>query len=377
MAVVVSGALVPGFVLVLSWLMPSLTPPDLQFGVRIPAARRQEAVIADQLRSYRRWLAAWGAAVLVAGCALALAVGDRNGGAAVAAALLPALAALAVTLAGYVRARRVILAAKRAGGWYDGLRQGVAADTSLRTGPRPFPWLWALPPVLLTAATAVIGAVRYDAMPQRLPMHFGGDGTVDRFAEKSFAAAFTPVLSQLGLTVLILAVVWAVQRGRADLDPARPTTSAARHRRYVARLGAALLVMAASVDLSMLLAALKIWSGARTVPPVPLLAPVVFGLAVVTVVAVRTGQGGTRLRGGAADGTDGPDEAAEPDTGLVHADDDRHWRAGGTVYVNRQDPAMLVPKRFGIGWTVNLGNPRAVLLLALVAALVVVLSLAG
>lgn len=137
-AVVVSGALVPGFVLVLSWLMPSLTPPDLQFGVRIPAARRQEAVIADQLRSYRRWLAAWGAAVLVAGCALALAVGDRNGGAAVAAALLPALAALAVTLAGYVRARRVILAAKRAGGWYDGLRQGVAADTSLRTGPRPF-----------------------------------------------------------------------------------------------------------------------------------------------------------------------------------------------------------------------------------------------
>ena len=51
--------------------------------------------------------------------------------------------------------------------------------------------------------------------------------------------------------------------------------------------------------------------------------------------------------------------------------DDRHWR-GGILYVNRDDPSFLVPKRVGIGWTVNAGHPAgpavSLGLLVLVAA---------
>ncbi|MFE0462073.1 DUF1648 domain-containing protein [Kitasatospora sp. NPDC058965] len=382
-AVVVPGVLAPVVVLVLAWLMPSLTAPDLPFGARVPAARLGEPVIAAQRRSYRRWLAGAGGAVLLAGGGFAVAAGGGHGVAAGAAAVLPALAAVAVAAAGYVRARRAVLAAKRAGGWYDGLRQGVAADTSLRTGPRAVAGLWALPAVLLTVVTAAIGAVRYRGMPARLPVHYGGGGTADRYAAKSLPTAFAPVLVQLLVTALMVGIVWAVARGRADLDPAHPAASAARYRRFVARVGAALLVLAACIDLSMLLAALKIWAGAAALSPVSLLAPVLAGLAVVVLVSVRTGQGGSRLTGPARDGTggDGPGTdgagADDPDTGLVHADDDRYWRAGGTVYVNRSDPALLVPKRFGIGWTVNLGNPRVVLLLLVLAGLAVVLSVAS
>ncbi|MDI2129109.1 DUF5808 domain-containing protein [Yinghuangia seranimata] len=368
MAVVVSGALVPAVLLVLAWLMPSLTPPDLPFGVRIPAARRNEPAIVGQLRPYRRWLVGWGAVVPVAGCVLAGFFPDGAGAEVVGT--VPAFVVLAVYVTGYTRARRAVLAAKQAGGWYEGLRQGVAADTSLRTSRQPFPWLWALPSVLLTAATAAIGAARYDDMPQRLPMYFGFDGTAVGFADKSVGVAFVPVFGQVALTALITATVWAVLRGRADLDPARPVASAAGHRRYVARMGAALLVLAAALDLSMLLAALRIWDGAGEIPPVLPLAPVAFGLAVLVVAAARTAQDS----GPAA--ADGPDESTvEPDSGLVHADDDRHWRAG-IVYVNRQDPALLVRKRFGIGWTVNAGNPRAVLLLLTSVALVVALTVA-
>ncbi|RKY78341.1 hypothetical protein DRQ07_07700 [candidate division KSB1 bacterium] len=37
-------------------------------------------------------------------------------------------------------------------------------------------------------------------------------------------------------------------------------------------------------------------------------------------------------------------------------------------YFDPKDNRMFVPKRFGIGWTVNFGNPRAVLLFVLTIA---------
>jgi uncharacterized membrane protein len=48
--------------------------------------------------------------------------------------------------------------------------------------------------------------------------------------------------------------------------------------------------------------------------------------------------------------------ADRPLTGAIYRDDDRYW-VGGVFYNNPEDPAMFVPKRFGLGWTVNFGNP--------------------
>jgi uncharacterized membrane protein len=60
-------------------------------------------------------------------------------------------------------------------------------------------------------------------------------------------------------------------------------------------------------------------------------------------------------------------------------DDDRYW-SGGLFYNNPDDPAMFVPKRFGLGWTLNFGHPRArqflITMLVLVLVLVVVPPLA-
>ena len=36
--------------------------------------------------------------------------------------------------------------------------------------------------------------------------------------------------------------------------------------------------------------------------------------------------------------------------------DPRNWRAG-IFYFNREDPALFVRKRFGIGYTINFANP--------------------
>jgi len=48
--------------------------------------------------------------------------------------------------------------------------------------------------------------------------------------------------------------------------------------------------------------------------------------------------------------------------GEVYRDDDQYWY-GVLFYNNPDDPAMFVPRRFGFGWTLNFGNPRARLFL--------------
>lgn len=56
----------------------------------------------------------------------------------------------------------------------------------------------------------------------------------------------------------------------------------------------------------------------------------------------------------------------------VFRDDDRYWY-GGFFYNNPDDPALLVPKRFGLGWTLNFGHPQAKLFLIGVLVVMAVL----
>lgn len=58
-------------------------------------------------------------------------------------------------------------------------------------------------------------------------------------------------------------------------------------------------------------------------------------------------------------------------------DDDRHWLAG-TIYFNRDDPRILVPKKLGLGLgrTLNLGRPLSWLIVSVpfVIALLIALT---
>ena len=84
-------------------------------------------------------------------------------------------------------------------------------------------------------------------------------------------------------------------------------------------------------------------------------------LVVITIlVLARSGQGGWRLEpvsGGTAD-------IGEPtDTPPVgDRTPDAAWKLG-LLYYNPDDPALIVEKHFGIGWTLNFGRPAVWLIL--------------
>ena len=92
---------------------------------------------------------------------------------------------------------------------------------------------------------------------------------------------------------------------------------------------------------------------------------VVYAVGGGLFLAIRLGQGGSRLE---------RQVAGAPLTNGVA--DNRVWYLGG-FYVNRDDPSIFVEKRFGIGYTVNFGNPKAVALVVVFLAIVLTIVVSG
>ena len=80
----------------------------------------------------------------------------------------------------------------------------------------------------------------------------------------------------------------------------------------------------------------------------------------VVIALARLGQGGSRRAA----------PAAEDDGPVADRTRDAQWK-WGLIYVDREDPALLVEKRFGIGYTFNFGNPWSWALLALLVVVAV------
>jgi len=330
---------------------PVVSKPTVPFGVRVPPERTVAPIIRAQRRAYARRTA------IFAACCTAAAFHLPAG----AAWWLPRLILVLELFACLVclqLARRQILAVKQAEHWFAGHRQAVVADTGWRASPPRFPVRWLLPSLALIAATAATAVLRYPDLPAHLTLGAG------RVVPKSPASMGAPVIGQAFVTAVWTCVLLLVYRARPDLDAADPRASAARYRAFLGWAAKAMLTLVGCVNLTLLLYGLREWQLLRLGGGVALL-PLAAGYFALFAVMIRAGQGGYRL------GLAGPGAGQAPATS--DRDDDRFWKAG-LFYVNRDDPALMVAKRFGAGWTVNFGNLVSWLLTAALIGTPIALS---
>lgn len=346
-----------GLILFSLAVTPLLTAADIVFGVRIPKEHAADATVFAVRRDY--WTRLFGVALVGAG--LGFLAYDTGGLAAGLGAML-----LATLAAGFVN---VALAH----GAMEDLKQSYGASAEMKetsvaslTEPSPHPGLGvpALLALALVAATIVTALLRYPHLPTRIPVHFGLSGAPNRFALKT-PGTFVALLLPTTLVVLLMLVLSRlVLRTPRDLDPVRPTGSEEEQSVFTRRNHLLLEWAAWLVALEGLLGGLLSWGVFQVHGPwlmAATLFPILVLVVAVFVVAFRTGQLGSRLHRAGS-----PTEAPRP---VIHRDDDRYWRAG-VIYVNPDDPNWFVPKRFGYGYTINLGHRGSYIAIAILAVLV-------
>jgi uncharacterized membrane protein len=217
---------------------------------------------------------------------------------------------------------------------------------------------------IATTIAAISGTTGYilgraAVLPPVLAVHFDDQGIADRWVPASYTVALIPVWIQLTLAVVFgviaLVLLYRSKKPRQAIEGEAQRQDRER-----------MLITAEAVSL---LAA--IWVTFQGLSAIRLL--IMWGrnccgmgsiyyqsLVVAIVLSVIVG-----LR--AAVYTRYPSPSP-------HKTDEAHWYFRA-LYFNRTDPALFVPLRDGIGWTLNFGRPRALVLVTVFAGIGVVAPL--
>jgi len=349
--------LIIALLVVISYVIPRLTRPDIYFAVTVLPDFRDSAEGRATLIRYRVEMVTFGIiAIAVALSGLWIPQPSSDTLIVIGLILQPVGGFIA-----YYRARQRVRPHAVAPAT---VREAALAPHEVRL---PGGWIVQIGPFAVLATVAAWLQLHWHEIPGRFPIHWGMDGRPNGWATRSFAGVFFPLLTGAFLCALLGFLAYAILRWSRVIRMGGAAGKSEQHFRRT--------VVSILVATEYFLALVFGWTGmlalssARTGPPgvVPILTLSLGFTVVITGLLFHAGQGGSRLAGATASGTMVPvgDRTA-----------DQYWKLG-IFYVNRDDPALIVEKRFGIGYTLNFGHTGGwlvIVALLSIAVLIIVLA---
>jgi uncharacterized membrane protein len=316
----VLGGLVLSLTALLHWL-PTWRREGLWFSVTVAPGFDATSEGRRALVHYR--IALWGLAIVATGCVVA-AAGLGVTALAPAGVLVETVGA---SVAFAVVRRRLLPFAVQASG---------DRSATLSVDPEALPGGVAvvIVPLGVLGATALYLRANWDRLPVRVPVHWGIDGTPNGWADRTWHGVYGPLFVTALISVFIILMAEAILHASPR---ARVSGTEAWTRRF--RRAALLLMVAGVWAVSAMTSAFALMplfrdvsrplASVRIIPAVMLLSLAPFMWQLVRAV---------RAPGSRSDGT--PDAC---------------WKFG-LFYYNPDDSALVVEKRFGVGYTLNFGN---------------------
>ena len=187
------------------------------------------------------------------------------------------------------------------------------------------PWLLIM--LALGIAAVITGIVRIGDLPDPYPVHFGPAGDPDRFTDRTIGAVLLPVIVGQLSGIAFFAICAAMRTTQLQ-------------QRIVTPLAVCGAVIGGGISL---ISIMQYLSDDAVPPPWTFWALLVAILASTAWVVIASTRAERKVPG-----------------------DRAGWHLGGLIYANPDNADVFVPKRLGVGVTINLGQPLGWLLAALV-----------
>jgi len=321
------------FVAIIFQFTPLLTRRGVFFGATVAADFPFSSDGRRLLRSYRRQVALWSVAAVVATAMLA-------GRYPLVASFAPLFALIVAT--GFTYWRKFDEVHTRYGSSRPEVRRATLATEE--RGERLDLGLW-LPPFVALAIGALYLHAHWNQIPERFPVHWGADGQPNGWANRDWFGVYGTLLIGAAVNLFTLGLTWLIARY------SRKTVM-----RQVTVRGMQVLLYPLTFTFVVI----------SLLPLLPVPPRLITGVILATVALTLLTVVGV-LYWSYAKVSRVPleeDEVPEPQS-------DSYWKAG-MFYYNPNDPAIIVSKRVGIGYTINFANKWAWIALGALLAIIAV-----
>ena len=357
------------FITVLQAFIPYFLKQTVVFGVYVPEQHLKEGVIYRLKKKYTISVLAWGLFVLAS---YLIWVVTQNPSEETVALISVGIqfAILFISVGYYMVNHMKMKKLKEENRWTTGKKEVRVVDLTFQNKLQLIPKTAFIIPMIVTVGLIVYTYMNYGKMPDLVPTHWGPSGEADAFTEKNPFSVILSLLILLVLQGMMLLTSEGLKFSGAKINPIQKQKSTEQQLHF--RKYSSWLSLFISVSITLLMGYLHL----QTIHPeisssimmigLPLI--FLFGtLFVVVIFAWKVGQGGAKLKVG--------EEAAATDSDIISVDDDKYWKAG-VIYINKEDPSIMVEKRFGVGWSLNFAHPISWLVFFGPLVLILVLTLA-
>ncbi|MER2088830.1 MAG: DUF5808 domain-containing protein [Sporosarcina sp.] len=338
-----------GFIFVMQSAVPFLLKRTVAFGVTIPEGHTDDPIIALYKKKYAVITFITGLLLLIT-----YFIWAKNGDLSEETIILTGLAIqfaiifLSMGLYFYFHAKTTRL--KRVNQWGLHLKQVRVTDLAIRTKDEMLPSIVYALPMVIAVGLIAYTATQYNSMPDMIPTHWGPNGQADAFSEKTPFSVIALLLILLVMQGMMLAINVFTKQSGIKLNAAKRKTSQVQQLSF--RKYTSWFLFMTSVLTTVLFGFLQLTTIHEGLGNTVLMLALPLGFALIILIATaiyafKVGQGGARI-----------DVVVEDEsvTGITDFDEDKYWK-GGIYYLNKNDPSIFVEKRFGVGWTINFGNP--------------------
>ena len=220
--------------------------------------------------------------------------------------------------------------------------------------------LFYLIPYIITILVAIYMATKYSTIPDIIPTHWGLSGAPDAFSKKSVFSVFSTFIMSIGFGVIIYISSIQSLKSRAKLNTENISQNKSIHLYYLNKLAITFLVL--NIGCQVLFIAILF----ATINASNINTYIMWSTTIAMIVAaIYQTYLYYKL-------------PSKSKTAVYSVDDDDSNWIFGTFYNNPNDPSLFVQKRFGVGWTINIGSMKGKILfvspfILIVLALILVL----
>lgn len=347
------------FIIMNQYLLPKLTRKDILFSIRIPISKINNEALKKIEKSYQKSVL-----FLLSPISLLIALfvnPETQPGIFVSSVFM----IIILGLVRFYQARKRVQLLKEKEGWVFENKQVKIADTrTIKNDKLPSP-LWFMLSVLIVIGNFIFVKANYDLMPSEIPIHWDSQGMATRTIAKTETSVLLLPGYQLMILLIMIFAFFSIIKSKSQIDIEDPEGSKVRN--FIFKKRWAMVMIALTFLLQGLFTTLTLMTAnvieiSSSMFSQLFFFVIVFILASVLLVAYTTGQGGSRLS-----------KKRVEESNEMNRDDDAYWKLG-FFYVNKKDPSLFIEKRFGVGFTINFGNPMAWVLVVGLLGLIAIMA---